>query len=362
MTIRMRARREFSAWIGSAAEAIVDTIGRLSFKRPVELVETERDVFIISAGGRSVPPDVTIRLSQGDAVELPSNWSDVLRGSRIEITLLPDRFLWRPLDLPKRAVEFLDSMIRSQLDRLTPWTTHEAVFGSTAPVEIPGDRIRTIVVAAPRSRIDPLVRLAESWRAASVVLFAAAETGPDMDTGQPLTARATRLIEQQLRGSLDIVRVSRMLTAALIIAAVAATLSLALTSFVGARFEDQQRMLSQKIAERRAALRLGTQGGDNAALNSLLRRKQETAADVMLLEALSRMLPDETYVTELRIDKDRLQIAGVSQDAPALIGLIEQSPHFTRATFSAPTTRSADEAGQRFHIEASIKPHFGPGT
>lgn len=361
MTILTRARREFTTWIGSVAEAIVDAIGRIHFRPSVELVETERDMFIISASGRSVPQDVTIRLVHGVAAELPSNWKDVLRGSRIRITLRPDRFLWRPLDLPKRAVEFLDSMVRSQLDRLTPWTAQEAVFGSTAPTEIPGDRIRTTVVAAPRSSIDPLVRLAESWRAASVSLFAA-ETPAGSDAGQAVTATATRLIEQQLRGSLDVGRVGRMLTAVLIVATVAAALSLAITGFLGERFDDQQRMLSQKIAERRAKFRLGSQGGDNAALSSLLRRKQDTAADVMLLEALSRVLPDDTYVTELRIDKDRLQIAGVSQDAPALIGLIEQSPHFTRATFSAPTTRSADEAGQRFHIEAGIKPHFGPGT
>ena len=46
------------------------------------------------------------------------------------------------------------------------------------------------------------------------------------------------------------------------------------------------------------------------------------------------------------------------RDAPALIKLIEQSQHFTRATFFAPTTRSPTDSGERFHIEAHIEPVF----
>jgi len=57
-----------------------------------------------------------------------------------------------------------------------------------------------------------------------------------------------------------------------------------------------------------------------------------------------------------------LQIVGVTRDAAGLIGLIEQSPHFTRAKFYAPTTRTPGEPGERFHIEAQIKPIFAVGT
>ncbi|MGC2024687.1 PilN domain-containing protein, partial [Bradyrhizobium sp.] len=114
------------------------------------------------------------------------------------------------------------------------------------------------------------------------------------------------------------------------------------------------------ISERRAALRLGS-GGDSA-VGLLARRKQTSPSSVVVLEALSQALPDGTYVTELRIDGDKVQVVGMTQDAPSLIRLIEKSPQFARATFFAPTTRAQNEPGERFHIEARITPSFGSNT
>jgi general secretion pathway protein L len=93
-------------------------------------------------------------------------------------------------------------------------------------------------------------------------------------------------------------------------------------------------------------------------LHALERRKHQTPSSVIVLEVLSQILPDHTYVTELRIEGDKLRVMGVTRDAPGLIRLIEQSPHFTRATFFAPTTKAPTDPGERFHIEAQIEPVF----
>ena len=69
--------------------------------------------------------------------------------------------------------------------------------------------------------------------------------------------------------------------------------------------------------------------------------------------------PDQTYLTELQLEGNKLRLTGITRDAPSLIGLIEQSGRFTRASFFAPTTRSAANTGDRFHIEALVK-SLGP--
>ena len=93
-------------------------------------------------------------------------------------------------------------------------------------------------------------------------------------------------------------------------------------------------------------------------LAGLEARKRATPAGVIVLEALSQTLPDDTYLSELRIEGEKVQIAGLTRDAPALIRLIQQSQHFSRATFFAPTTRAPTDARERFHIEAHIEPTF----
>jgi general secretion pathway protein L len=155
--------------------------------------------------------------------------------------------------------------------------------------------------------------------------------------------------------------VPRLLRAVLLSAGVAAAASLLMASYLGGHLQSEQDDLQRQISQRRAALRLDSNSA-GSGFDLLAKRKQTTPSSVMVLEAISRVLPDTTYVTELRIDGDKVQVVGMTQDAPSLIRLMEQSPQFTRATFFAPTTRAANETGERFHIEAHITAYFGSGT
>jgi general secretion pathway protein L len=152
----------------------------------------------------------------------------------------------------------------------------------------------------------------------------------------------------------------RILRAVLLSAGAAAAAALLFAAYLGDSFDSEQQQLTRQISQRRAALRLGPEG--SSALGLLAKRKQTGPSSVVVLEALSQALPDGTYVTELRIDGDKVQIVGMTQDAPSLIRLIERSPQFARATFFAPTTRAQNEPGERFHIEARITPSFGSNS
>ena len=169
-----------------------------------------------------------------------------------------------------------------------------------------------------------------------------------------------KVFEERAHGALDVNRVRRALLAVLVLAAAAAAGSVGTSVVAGVNLGAQQEELARRIAERRNALRAGREADTPTPLRQLERRKHETASSVLVLEVLSQILPDHTYVTELRIEGDKLRVIGLTRDAPSLIRLMEQSPQFTRATFFAPTTRSPSDPGERFHIEARIEPVFGP--
>jgi general secretion pathway protein L len=195
--------------------------------------------------------------------------------------------------------------------------------------------------------------MASELGAASVGVYTAA-------SGSSGNSTKLRIFEEKFRGIIDANKVSRGLGVFLLIAGALACLAVGADTVIGGNLENEQFRLVRQIANDRAAISGGGYTAAQSAVLALDRRKQETPAGVIALEALSHILPDSTYVTELRLQGNRLQIVGVTQDAPELIRLIEQSSHFTRATFVAPTTRSPTDPGERFHIEARIEPINDP--
>jgi general secretion pathway protein L len=81
---------------------------------------------------------------------------------------------------------------------------------------------------------------------------------------------------------------------------------------------------------------------------------------VLALDALSAALPDDTWLSELRLAEGRLRMTGISHNVAGLVPMIEGSPGFTDATFFAPTTRLPGSQGDRFHLEARLVPAEGP--
>lgn len=357
MSLIDRARSEYTTWIASVAEVVVTARSRVSRQQVVRLEEAAANSFVLrmgSASEKGVLPDAQFSLGEaGEDPPLPDAWPPALKGARLEVELRAARFLERPLELPRRASEFLDAMVRSQLDRLTPWTASEAVVSWSTPEDIGNDRIKVNVIAAPKARLSPLIQLVEDWGVGSLTL----NVRPD---DAPAGVSSVRVLERRFDGTLDVTRVRRTLSMVLLGAAAVAALTFVVGDFVGGRLDAEQQQLTARIGERRSAMRLGASTSGDAAQNVLARRKRATPSTVMAIEALSAVLPDDTYVTELRVEKDKLQVVGITQDAPALVKLLEQSPQFSRATFFAPTTRAANDPGERFHVEARLQPSFGP--
>lgn len=338
------------------AEAILMAVGRMRTPPRVRLIEEEGGTFLVEmprARTNETAAIEHIRIESGQVIgSIPLSVAAAIKGSQTELILRWNRFLSRPLELPKRAAEFLDGIVRSQIDRLTPWSQNDAAFGWTAPSEVSKDRISLTVVATAAALIAPYVQAVVALGAAAVAVSTNFQT-----PNGPLVP--IKVLEHKARGVTDIGRVRLLLAALLLGAGLSATVTTGVASFVIDGLNAQQDELLQQIAGLRVLLRRNGEAEAPPAERLLERRKQQTPSSVIVLEALSQILPDNTYVTELRIEGDKLQVIGVTHDAPSLVQLIEQSPHFMRATFFAPTTSSPEDRGERFHIESRIKPVFG---
>ena len=361
MTILSEASALFDEWIASVAGAIDSMIGRYAPRSQIVLGGERTGVLTAKLKSARQGPalsDVSFRISNGrPSPPLPADWQAAFRGSRVETDLAPAQVLFRPLDFPKQAADFLDGMIRTQIDRLTPWPAEDAVFGWSSPSLSGQERIELTLAATSKQEIEPLVQLAAGLGAQSLTAFAKPSAAGDAQE----KIEKIKVFDQPLRSAAHrVLDTPRTLRVVLLSAGAAAAVMLLVAAYFGDSFDSEQQQLMQRISQRRAALRLGPDGG--SALGLLAKRKQTGPSTVVVLEALSQALPDGTYVTELRIDGDKVQVIGMTQDAPSLIRLIEKSPQFARATFFAPTTRGQNEPGEQFHIEVRITPSFGSST
>src|SRR5437899_241439 len=110
-------------WLDVVATAIVAALGRFIAPRVVRITE-ESDGSGFTLRGADAAAR-TERLAAGDASlagALPPEAAKAIKGNRVEIVLRPSRFVSRQVELPRRAIEFLDGIIRAQIDRLTPWS------------------------------------------------------------------------------------------------------------------------------------------------------------------------------------------------------------------------------------------------
>ena len=331
-------------WTSSVATAIISAVDRAMPPRIVRVVEQGGELFTESDGGKP-----GIKISPG-AIDGNDNLGSLLGGAKIEIMLDPKHFVLRPVEVPARAADFLEGIVRAQIDRLTPWTASEALFGCSRPVASGSETITTIVAVTTRKAIEKYVAPLSVFHPAAISIWT-----------QPTQYQIDRLkvFEQNSRQYLGEAQLNRALKAAFSLTGVVALLAVLSGLLLSSYLSAQQEGTNNEISQRRAAIRANTASGDRSPMAMLRHRKLETTPVVLVLDGLTKALPDNTYVTELHLSDNKVQIVGISADASSLIPLIEQSRTFKSATFFAPTTSSPADRNERFHIEAEIQTPAG---
>jgi general secretion pathway protein L len=93
--------------------------------------------------------------------------------------------------------------------------------------------------------------------------------------------------------------------------------------------------------------------------NFLLQKRYAAPTSLQLLNEVTRILPDDTWLQnfELRTTSKgkELQLQGETGVAGKMIELFEQSPLVSGASFKSPVTQAPGSQGSRFHIGMDVK-------
>ncbi len=130
----------------------------------------------------------------------------------------------------------------------------------------------------------------------------------------------------------------------------------------GLKIHRQQQALDQlrqdvSVAQRKAVSarkKRDSIGKFASNISGLYRKKAEHVSILKLWEELTRVLPDTSWVTEVRLEKGLLFLNGYSRAASDLIAILSRSRLFDRAEFVAPVIRDPRTGMERFKIQLQL--------
>jgi general secretion pathway protein L len=270
--------------------------------------------------------------------------------------VLPDEdVLIRAATLPLAAEESLREAVGFELDRLTPFAEEQACYDHRVTGRDAGaNRISIEVAVAMRASVES--RLAELRDLGATVLGIGVAS--DLaGSAAPFNLLAPQSRERPAR--------SRAAMAARYLAALTAVL--ALVALVYPVWQKREKVI--ELLPRLEKAKAGAEVADRLAKeieklaaehNFLLSKKQGQYPTVTLLEDLSRLLPDSTWVQQLDIKAGpkmrELQISGETGSSSQLIELLEKSGSLANASFKSPVTKGVTPNTERFLIAAEVKP------
>ncbi|MFA5949759.1 MAG: PilN domain-containing protein [Hyphomicrobium sp.] len=127
---------------------------------------------------------------------------------------------------------------------------------------------------------------------------------------------------------------------------------------------DQHEAALLELQTRNAALKVKAQAARDAmaksqaavaAIASLSALRRETVSRAAILEEITRVLPDSAWITDLKINRATVDIAGLASSASTLVPQLEKSPFFVDAMPTAPLTFDPRENKERFGIRMRLR-------
>ena len=267
-------------------------------------------------------------------LELPAAW--VLR---------------RKMSLPVAARENLKQVIGFEIDRITPFQADQVLFDYRELAErgSESDLLGVEVALVPRKRVQPWL---DGLRQAHIQL--------DRMTGGA-DGEAFNLLPPELRARPDFGRMAlKALPALVLVLLLAAVLLLPLwqaQKVVAGLQREEQGLRHQAGQVLKLRERLQQQ---LAELEKIRDHWQSVPPPLEVLQVLTRLLPDDTYLQQLDIKGKRLVVRGLSGQASSLIGLLERFPAFDEPHFLSPVTQQRGK--ELFQLEAQIRTPFPRDT
>ena len=257
--------------------------------------------------------------------------------------------LHRELNLPLAAEEDLKQVLTHQLDTLSPYPPSEIYFDyRVTGRNSEKNTLQVELFIAPRSIVDNAVKQVNKWGLTPECV--------DIENPGQLTQPQCNLLPSSLvpdKPHTSLSRFNKILLAVnLVLLAVLAAIHL--MGLAATREELQMRVETTKL-KTDATLRIREKVDkleEEAAFFQNL--KKNTVPKITVLEELTHILPDGTWLDRAFLEENKIKLFGLSSEASNLLSEIEKSQMFENVEFQAPVVQEKRFGKERFQISADL--------
>ena len=341
-----RLRSFWRWWSGELLELLPENAQKAITQRQQKLyVEVDSDKLLLSLGNHVAQREILrLGIETADAED-----ADIPRDVQQTILLLPDdKVLAKRITLPAAAEENLREVLGFEMDLHTPFEASEVYYDFTVIGRDSERQELTVdLVYAPRGAVETLVE-----RGTSLGLKTDIVTCRTRDQNN---LQQVNLLPPDMRRArrLEVKNLNLALTALLaILVVVAITIPLVQKNRAIEIIEAQVQVAATEAREG-SQLRQDLEKMAEASRFLVAKKAQETLT-VELIDEISRIIPDHTWVSRVDLSSSELQLQGQSSASESLIAIIEASPRFENVGFGSPVVQISGTNRDRIQISADV--------
>ena len=268
----------------------------------------------------------------------------LMRRGLIAVRIGSKTALRKVLDLPSMPPKDLHRALSIQIDRQTPFKPEDAYFDYRI---IGSDRHTKRITLELTVVPTPIVDDALEKVSALGLCPAMVDVCDDPQAGRPtinlLTSRQERYVNSRslcLNGTLALAFL------ALIVLCVQVPLN---TWRIEAEDLSDRVSAARIHAEEAIGLRSRIEGLYEE-ITFFEKARSESPSVLLVLNELTRIIPDHSWITKLQMNNGGLKVSGYSAEASELAGIIEKSPMFSHPRFVSPVRHDPRTNKERFEI------------
>jgi general secretion pathway protein L len=283
--------------------------------------------------------------------EITEQWSrpDPVDMRDLAITLPPNRILRKVLGLPAAAEEGLRQVLEFQMDQHTPFSVNQVYFAHQIVArDFERAQLTVELWATPRNAVDAAIKtLGGEGAAVRAVFVQDSSTAVAPINLLPIAGgKKTSVLRSGINPWLASLVVLLALAAVTVPVVIKREAVVQMLPWV-----EKGRQAAEMVDSMRRGLEVRV-----VQHNFLLEKRQMLPTVIQILEELTRILPDDTWVQVLDVKGKELQIQGETASSVRLVGLFEQSSIFRDASFRSPLTKGQISGTERYQLTVQIRP------